>query len=163
MADGTFTFMGKRSVVSRRSSTTDRGKICHLSVLDRLMEQKQVKIIYYYGSSRGDHVEPAGDWIKKLGDTLGKAISNFPIINGRLQKDTEGHWMVRCNDGGVRMIEAKVKGSVEDWLKSVDRDKELHLVYWEDMFPNPYFWATFYIQVLDWIFFFLHARVPFNP
>ncbi|XWS73073.1 hypothetical protein CRYUN_Cryun02cG0094300 [Craigia yunnanensis] len=145
MAEGTFTFMGKRTVVSTRS-WTERGKFCSLSVLDRPMEQKQVKIVYYY-PSRGD-VEP-GEWFNKLRVSLASAITNFPIITGRLQQNQEGHWMVNCNDGGVRMIEAKVKGSVEDWLKSVDREKELKLVYWEEMFPKPYFWSTFYFQVTE--------------
>ncbi|XVE98552.1 hypothetical protein REPUB_Repub03eG0115700 [Reevesia pubescens] len=145
MAEGTFTFMGKRSVVSTRS-LTETGKFCHLSVLDRLMEQNQVKIVYYYRSQ--EDVEP-GEWIKKLRESLASAITNFPIVTGRLQKNQEGHWMVKCNEGGVRMVEAKVKGSVEDWLKSVDREKELKLVYWEDMFPKPYFWSTFYFQVTE--------------
>ncbi|XP_022732020.1 protein ECERIFERUM 26-like [Durio zibethinus] len=144
MAEGTFIFMVKRTVVS--TGPVEPGKFCHLSVLDRLMEQNQVKIVYYY-PSRAD-VEP-GEWIEKLGDSFASAITNFPIITGRLQKNTEGHWIVKCNDGGVRMMEAKVKGSVEDWLKNVDREKELKLVYWEDMSPKPYYWSTFYLQVTE--------------
>ncbi|XVE71628.1 hypothetical protein DITRI_Ditri10aG0166400 [Diplodiscus trichospermus] len=145
MAEVPFTFKSKRSVVSTRSSTEGR-KFCHLSVLDRLMEQKQVKIVCYYRSRRD--VEP-GEWLKRLRDSLASAITNFPIMTGRLQQNQEGQWMVKCNDGGVRMVEAKLKGSVEDWLKSVDREKELKLVYWEDVFPKPYFWSTFYFQVTE--------------
>jgi hypothetical protein len=55
--------------------------------------------------------------------------------------------MIKCNDAGVRMVEARIKGSVEDWLKSVDREKELMLVHWEEMYHKPYFWSTFYVQV----------------
>ncbi|KAI7988936.1 hypothetical protein LOK49_LG13G02517, partial [Camellia lanceoleosa] len=32
-------------------------------------------------------------------------------------------------------------------LGRVDREKELKLVHWEDMYHKPYFWFTFYIQV----------------
>lgn len=145
MAEGTVTHIGKRSVVSSRWHA-EPGKFCHVSVLDRLMEQNQVKIVYYY-PSRGDHAEP-GEWIKKLRDSLSCVLTNFPILTGRLHKNQEGHWMVKCNDGGVRMVEAKVKGSVEDWLKSVDREKELKLLYWEEMFHKPYHWPTVYVQVL---------------
>ncbi|OMO80639.1 Transferase [Corchorus olitorius] len=144
MADGTVTYMGKRSVVSTIS--TQSKELCNLSVLDRLMEANQVKAVYYYPSR--ENVEP-GEWIKKLRESLSTALSNFPIVAGRLQKNEEGHWVVKCNDGGLRMMEAKVKGSVEDWLKSVDRDRELKLVYWEDMFHKPYFWSTFYVQVTE--------------
>ncbi|OMO99511.1 Transferase [Corchorus capsularis] len=144
MADGTVTYMGKRSVVSTIS--TQSKKLCNLSVLDRLMEPNQVKVVYYYPSR--ENVEP-GEWIKKLRDSLSTVLSNFPIVAGRLQKNEKGHWVVKCNDGGLRMMEAKAKGSVEDWLKSVDRDKELKLIYWEDMFHKPYFWSTFYVQVTE--------------
>ncbi|KAK6273148.1 hypothetical protein POUND7_010231 [Theobroma cacao] len=146
MAEGTVTHIGKRSVVSSRWHA-EPGKFCHVSVLDRLMEQNQVKIVYYY-PSRGDHAEP-GEWIKKLRDSLSCVLTNFPILTGRLHKNQEGHWMVKCNDGGVRMVEAKVKGSVEDWLKSVDREKELKLLYWEEMFPKPHHWPTVYVQVTE--------------
>ncbi|GLT60914.1 hypothetical protein SLA2020_336540 [Shorea laevis] len=57
--------------------------------------------------------------------------------------------MIKCNDAGVRMVEARAKGSVEDWLRSVDREKELKLVHWEDMLPKPYFWSTFYAQITE--------------
>lgn len=36
--------------------------------------------------------------------------------------------MIKCNDAGVRAVEATAKGSVEDWLKRVDREKELMLL-----------------------------------
>jgi hypothetical protein len=36
---------------------------------------------------------------------------------------------------------------VEEWLRNVDREKELELVYWEDMLEKPYYWSTFYVQV----------------
>jgi hypothetical protein len=55
--------------------------------------------------------------------------------------------MIKCNDAGVRMVEARIKGSVEDWLKSVDREKERMLAHWEEMYHKPYFWSTFYVQV----------------
>ena len=76
-------------------------------------------------------------------------LSGFPMVTGRLERKEEGEecWVVKCNDAGVRMVEARGKGSVEDWLKSVDREKELQLVHWEDMFHKFYFWSTFYVQV----------------
>ncbi|KAM1089333.1 hypothetical protein ACFX19_017322 [Malus domestica] len=57
--------------------------------------------------------------------------------------------MIKCSDVGVRMIEAKARGSLEEWLTNVGREKELMLVYWEEMYHKPYFWSTFYVQLTE--------------
>ncbi|EYU21934.1 hypothetical protein MIMGU_mgv1a008485mg [Erythranthe guttata] len=77
-------------------------------------------------------------------------LSYFPMVTGRLLRTSDGDWTVKCNDAGLRMVEAKVmKGSVEKWLRNVDRKKELKLVHWEEMFYKPYFWSTFYVQITE--------------
>ncbi|KAL7166186.1 hypothetical protein ACSBR2_036962 [Camellia fascicularis] len=76
-------------------------------------------------------------------------LRSFPMVTGRLLKNDEGKWMVKCNDVGVRIVEARIKGSLEGWLGRVDREKELKLVHWEDMYHKPYFWSTFYIQLTE--------------
>lgn len=45
------------------------------------------------------------------------------------------------------MVVAKAKGTMEEWLRNVDREKELKLILWEDMYHKTYFWSTFYVQV----------------
>ncbi|XP_065879568.1 uncharacterized protein [Euphorbia lathyris] len=89
---------------------------------------------------------------------MSEMLTCFPIVTGimdenfvgRLVKDEKGkNWMIKCNDAGVRMVEAKLKGSLDDWLDKVDSDKEFNLIYWEDMFHNPYFWSTFNVQITE--------------
>lgn len=120
------------------------GKFCKLSVLDRIMESKNVRIVLYYDRPAS---RVAGEMSERLRGLFSEVLSIFQIVPGRLVKSPEGHWMVKCNDAGTRMVEARAKGSVVDWLKIVDREKELELVHWEDMFHNPYFWSTFYVKV----------------
>lgn len=132
----------KRTVIS--SKPVEAGKYCSLSVLDRAMEQNHVRIVYYYRCSGDKKVR---ELTKILRETLSQVLTCFPIMTGRLIKDGEGRWRVKCNDAGLRVVEARAKGCVEDWLRSVDRDKELMLVHWEDMDHKPYFWSTFYVQV----------------
>ncbi|KAM6547822.1 hypothetical protein CsatB_019498 [Cannabis sativa] len=77
-------------------------------------------------------------------------LTSFAAVSGRLQRNEEnGEWMIKCNDAGVRMVEARAQGSVENWLSCVDRDGELNLVYWEELYHNPYFWSTFYVQITE--------------
>ncbi|KAM2544694.1 hypothetical protein TB1_016351 [Malus domestica] len=70
-------------------------------------------------------------------------------MTSRLQKNDKDQWMIKCSDVGVRMIEAKARGSLEEWLTNVGREKELMLVYWEEMYHKPYFWSTFYVQLTE--------------
>lgn len=132
----------KRTVVSTKP--VQAGKFCQLSVLDRIMEPNHIRIVFYYDHPVG---RAAGELTKKLTESLSEVLSSFQIVTGRLVKAPEGHWMIKCNDAGTRTIEARAKGSVVEWLQNVDREKELELVHWEDMFHKPYFWSTFYVQV----------------
>ncbi|XP_012855779.1 PREDICTED: rosmarinate synthase-like [Erythranthe guttata] len=92
----------------------------------------------------------AGELTDKLRESISDMLSYFPMVTGRLLRTSDGDWTVKCNDAGLRMVEAKVmKGSVEKWLRNVDRKKELKLVHWEEMFYKPYFWSTFYVQITE--------------
>lgn len=139
---GEVTFVCKRTVISTKP--VEPGKFIPLSVLDRAMEQSHLRLVFYYNLSTRRR---PGDLTKKLRETISETLSSFPVVLGRLVRTPEGNWTIKCNDAGVRMVEAKVDGSVEEWLKNVDREKELMLVHWEEMFHKPYFWSTFYVQV----------------
>lgn len=135
-------YICKRTVVSTKP--VQPGKTHPLSALDRAMDHNRVRIVYYYRTPPGREV---GEVTKRLRETISEMLTSFPMVTGRLQRNEEGQWVVKCNDAGVRMVEARAKGSVGEWLKSVDREKELKLVHWEDMFHKIYFWSTFYVQV----------------
>ncbi|PQP92781.1 protein ECERIFERUM 26-like [Prunus yedoensis var. nudiflora] len=139
------TIICKRTVVSTKP--VQAGKSYPLSVLDRHMEHNHVRMVLYY-PSMGAPTEP-GEITGRLRESLAVTLTHFPIVTGRLQKNDEDQWMIKCNDAGVRMLEAKAKGSLEEWLRNVDRDKELMLVYWEEMYHKPYFWSTFYVQITE--------------
>lgn len=132
----------KRTVISTKP--VEPRKWIPLSVLDRIMENNHLRLVLYYefSTTRG-----AGEVTKKLRESISEMLSAFPKVIGRLVRTPKGHWTIKCNDAGLRMVEARVDSTVEDWLKNVDREKELKLVHWEDMFHNPYFWSTFYVQV----------------
>ncbi|KAL2525491.1 HXXXD-type acyl-transferase family protein [Abeliophyllum distichum] len=134
----------KRTVISTKP--VQPGKFCALSALDRLMEHNYLHVVFYYQSTMERN---PGELTKKLRETVAEMLSAFPIITGRLFKTPEGHWTIKCNDAGMRMVEARAKGSVEKWLQNLDRGKELQLVHWEEMFHKPYFWSTFYVKVTE--------------
>ncbi|CAN1249777.1 Protein ECERIFERUM 26-like [Linum perenne] len=142
------TYICKRTVVSTKP--VQPGKQHSLSVLDRLMgDSSHLKIVYYLRTPP-DHKYESGEITKMLRESVSETLNFFPIVTGRLLKEQDGNkWMIRCNDAGIRMVEATAQGSVDQWLSHVDRDKEMKLLHWEPMFHKPYFWSTFYIQVTE--------------
>ncbi|KAI8568959.1 hypothetical protein RHMOL_Rhmol02G0241400 [Rhododendron molle] len=138
------TILCKRTVVSTKP--VQPGKFHHLSALDRVMEPNWIRMVYYYKTPPG---RAAGAVTKKLRESISEMLNGFPMVTGRLLKKDEGQWMIKCNDAGVRLVEARAKGSVEGWLRRTDGEKELSLVHWEDMYHKPYFWSTFYVQLTE--------------
>ncbi|KAG5562696.1 hypothetical protein RHGRI_005427 [Rhododendron griersonianum] len=138
------TILCKRTVVSAKP--VQPGKFHHLSALDRVMEPNRIRMVYYYKTPPGRAV---GAITTKLRESISEMLNGFPMVTGRLLKNDQGQWMIKCNDAGVRLVEARAKGSVEGWLRRTDREKELLLAHWEDMYYKPYFWSTFYVQLTE--------------
>ncbi|PON57940.1 Transferase [Parasponia andersonii] len=137
------TYLCKRTIVSTKP--VPPGKYFPPSVLDRLMEKNHIRMVFYYPKMiMTGHVNHV------LRESLSELLTSYPAVTGRLLRNEEdGQWIIKCNDAGVRMVEARAQGSLEDWLKCVDRDKELELVCWEEMYHKPYFWSTFYVQLTE--------------
>lgn len=91
----------------------------------------------------------------KLNESIAETLNAYTVITGRLLRSPGEQWLIKCNDAGMRVIEAKAKGSVDEWLQNVDREKELKLLHWEPMFSESYFWSPFYVKVCntlsDWM------------
>ncbi|KAL8521924.1 hypothetical protein ACS0TY_012177 [Phlomoides rotata] len=121
--------MGEVSLICKRTVTSTKPveprKVIPLSVLDRIMENNHLRLVFYYKFQTGRR---AGEVTKKLRESISETLSAFPKVIGRLVRTPEGHWTIKCNDAGVRMVEARVASTVEDWLHNVDREKELKLI-----------------------------------
>lgn len=94
-------------------------------------------------------IRELGEIIKKLRELLVYIFNCYLIVIGRLVKEIDGMeenwWKVKSNDVGVRMIEVRVIGMVEEWCRSVNREEEFKFVYWEDMYYFFYYWFIFYV------------------
>ncbi|KAJ8649349.1 hypothetical protein MRB53_002372 [Persea americana] len=127
-----------RAMTTAVSGTPVRpGKTFAMSVLDHLMAAHHLRIVFYYRSED----------MRKLKDSLTEALSSYPPVTGRLKRrEEDGNWEVKCNDAGVRVLEAKLDVSLDEWLRSA-RAEELDLTYWEEMPEDPYIWSPFYVQM----------------
>ncbi|XP_077247946.1 hydroxycinnamoyltransferase 1-like [Tasmannia lanceolata] len=121
------------------------GKTYPLSVLDHAMGTHHLRLVVYYRTGPSDPTSPI-KW-EKLKESLSEVLSYYPAITGRVRRDEDGNWEVKCTDAGVRVLEATVQGSLDEWLRSAHASEEKDLTYWEEMPEDPYIWSPFYIQI----------------
>jgi len=116
-----------------------KGSVCPLSQLDHAMAGHSLHLIFYYrsGSFDLDRIRPA----------LNAVLSLYPIVTGRLARDGDGNWYVKCTDAGVRMYLANADVSVDEWLRFAGADDERLLCSWEDLPDDPDIWSPSRIQV----------------
>ncbi|KAG0451039.1 hypothetical protein HPP92_026606 [Vanilla planifolia] len=125
------------------------GKTYPLSVLDHAMEQHVLHMVFYYRSG------PTVDRFR-LKESLSELLCYFPAITGRLTKEDAGEeaggwkrWIVRCNDAGVRLLDARADATLEEWIGTATAAEERELAYWEPMGDDPSIWSTFYVQITE--------------
>ncbi|KAG2546008.1 hypothetical protein PVAP13_9KG028041 [Panicum virgatum] len=127
------------------------GKTHTLSPLDNAMERHTVHVVLYCRAAPGLDRE-------QLKEALSEALSLYPAMTGRLTRREGGEgapaeaepaqrgWGVKCNDAGVRMVDARAAATLDEWLATATGDEEMDLLYYEPMGPEPYIWSPFYVQ-----------------
>ncbi|CAA0830047.1 HXXXD-type acyl-transferase family protein [Striga hermonthica] len=132
------------SVVS--SKPTEPGKIHELSLVDQAMSPYTIHLVFYYRSNPFSHGPMPTD-LDNLRVSLSRTLDEYPVVTGRLTRGPHGRWLVKCNDAGVRMVQATVSCPLDEWLGSADASEERDLTVWEDMPADPCFWSPFRIQI----------------
>ncbi|XP_047944934.1 protein ECERIFERUM 26 [Salvia hispanica] len=133
------------SVVSGKP--TEPGKVHKLCTLDRAMGSHTIHIVFYYASNPF-LVGPMPSDLGNLRITLSELLDEYPYVTGRLTCEPEnGEWLIKFNDAGVRMLQATVDATIDEWLGSVDGVDERDLTAWEEMPNDPSFWSPFRVQI----------------
>ncbi|CAL4935892.1 unnamed protein product [Urochloa decumbens] len=135
------------------------GKTHALSPLDNAMERHAVHVVLYVRAAPGVDRE-------QLKESLSEALSLYPAMTGRLTRGGEGAegaggaatasgeparrgWVVKCNDAGVRMVDARAAATLDEWLATATGDEEMDLLHYEPMGAEPYIWSPFYVQLTE--------------
>ncbi|XP_064997356.1 protein ECERIFERUM 26-like [Musa acuminata AAA Group] len=140
------TVCAKTTVVSM--TPVRQGKTYPLSALDHAMGRHTLRLVFYYRPG------PTMDKFK-LKESLSEVLSQYPAVTGRLAREEEeeggghGGWVVKCNDAGVRLAEARASVTLDEWLRSADDEEEMELAYWEPMDADPFIWSPFYVQITE--------------
>ncbi|XP_019186335.1 PREDICTED: protein ECERIFERUM 26-like [Ipomoea nil] len=130
------------------STPIEPNKVHKLSALDHAMALHTVHVIFYYRANPF-HEGPMELDMDNLRITLSEHLCLYPPVTGRLVRDGEGNWEVKCNDAGIRMVRASVGVTVDEWLRSADASEERDLTVWENMPQDPIIWSPLRIQLND--------------
>ena len=134
------------------SKVTDPRETCLVSVKDPVSSdifQGCLSIVLCYNKAvEEDSGWLVAGWIK---ESLGRALQDQPMLSGRLRRveDGNGELEMVSNDTGVRLVEAKITMTLQEFLGLEENEKaEAELVFWMDIDEqNPQFSPLLYVQV----------------
>ncbi|KAJ0974085.1 hypothetical protein J5N97_016050 [Dioscorea zingiberensis] len=118
------------------------GKTYPLSPLDHMMAAHTVHLVFYYRAAAAME----GTVLK---ESLSEVLTHYPAMAGRLGSGEDGNWVVRCNDAGVRVVDAKAEVTLDRWLETATAEEEMDLAHWEPMGDDTSIWSPFYIQITE--------------
>lgn len=110
--------------------------------MDLVMKLHYLRIVYYFKTPTFD-----GFTILKIKETMFNWLNNAYITCGRFRRADSGRPFIKCNDSGVRVIEAKCRLSLDEWLESKDDSKHKLLVSNQVLGPDLAYSPLVLIQV----------------
>ncbi|XP_042508598.1 protein ECERIFERUM 2 [Macadamia integrifolia] len=101
------------SVVPATVTGNDRDR--ELSSMDLFMKLHYLRGLYFFSK---DAVE--GLMISDFKEPMFKWLNLWTAASGRIRKSELGRPFIKCNDGGVRIIEAQTNFTLDQWLRNND-------------------------------------------
>ncbi|PSS31577.1 Protein ECERIFERUM like [Actinidia chinensis var. chinensis] len=128
------------SVVPAR--TTGDDKIHELTNTDLAMKLHYIKALYFFNSDAARGID-----IFTLKKPMFYLLDRHVAVSGRIRRrPDDGRPLIKCNDGGVRTVEARCGRTVDEWLATDDRTVDDRLVYSEPLGPDLGFSPLVYVQ-----------------
>ncbi|KVI00348.1 Chloramphenicol acetyltransferase-like domain-containing protein [Cynara cardunculus var. scolymus] len=94
-----------------------------LSTMDLAMKLHYLRFVFYFPSPAFD-----GFTILNIKESMFNWLSHAYIPCGRFRRSDSGRPYIKCNDSGVRIIEAKCHLGLDEWLESRDDSRNTLLV-----------------------------------
>lgn len=132
------------SVVPAKITGAD--KVHEFTNMDLVMKLHYIKGLYFFSS---DAVEDLN--IYDFKKPMFHFLELYYETSGRIRRseDGGGRPFIKCNDGGVRIIEAKSSKTIEEWLVMNDSSVNDQLVYDQVLGPELGFAPLVFIQVIN--------------
>ena len=117
--------------------------IHELSNMDLAMKLHYLRTVYFFKAS--EVIEGLG--ILKLKEPIFAMLNFFYLVAGRIRRTESGRPFIRCNDSGVRVIEAQCDKTIDEWLESEHSSLDGQLAADKVLGPDLPFAPLVYIQV----------------
>ncbi|KAM7259689.1 hypothetical protein ACFE04_015430 [Oxalis oulophora] len=126
------------------SNVTGQDVVHHPSNMDLAMKLHYIKCVYIYNSEANSKNVS----IVRMKEAMFRWLNHHYVMCGRFRRSEEagGRPYVKCNDCGIRFVEAKCDKSVEEWLELGSSHDDL-LVYYAPLGPELPFSPLVYFQV----------------
>ncbi|KAK9165671.1 hypothetical protein Scep_000862 [Stephania cephalantha] len=100
------------------AKVTGEKVVRNLSNLDLAMKLHYLRGVYFFNRSAVEGLD-----IYKLKEPMFKWLEIFNVTSGRIRRDEEsGRPFIRCNDGGVRIVEAQCDKTLDECIELMSRD-----------------------------------------
>ncbi|GLT60598.1 hypothetical protein SLA2020_333570 [Shorea laevis] len=127
------------SVVPAR--ITGDNKEMELTNLDLAMKLHYIKGVYFFESEA-----VRGLTVYELKAPMFKLLETYYPGSGRIRLSEMGRPFIKCNDGGVRIVEAQCDKTVEEWLAMEDCSLDGCLAYDQVLGPDLGFSPLVFVQ-----------------
>ncbi|CAK9325553.1 unnamed protein product [Citrullus colocynthis] len=148
---------GKNSVISELkfssvvpAKATGNDKVRELTAIDLAMKLHFIRGVYLFRGSE----EVRNLTIYDLKKPLFPLLEQYYVVSGRIRRriDDGDRPFIKCNDSGVRIVEANCEKSIDEWLSIIEGDdKFLHrdgcLVHTQAIGPDLGFSPLAFIQL----------------
>ena len=137
------------SVVPAKATGEDEVK--ELTAMDLAMKLHYIRGVYFFRASE----EVRNLTVYDLKKPLFLLLEKYYVVSGRIRRrivgDDGDRAFIKCNDSGVRIVEADCEKTIEEWLSIEDGDKILNrdgcLVHSQAIGPDLGFSPLAFIQV----------------
>ncbi|KAG5029446.1 hypothetical protein JHK87_012960 [Glycine soja] len=83
--------------------------------LDLAMKLHYLRVVYFFASEAAQDLT-----IMKIKEAMFTLLNHYFITCGRFRRSDSGRPLIKCNDCGVRFIEAKCSKTLDEWLAMKD-------------------------------------------
>lgn len=114
------------------SKVTGDNKDREVTYLDLALKLHYVRGVYFFSSEAVQDLT-----INDLKKPMFPWLALYPTTSGRIRRSETGRPLIKCNDGGVRIVEVDCGHTMEEWLSMNDHQHSLDSFLVHDQVLGP--------------------------
>ncbi|OVA04033.1 Transferase [Macleaya cordata] len=124
------------------AKVTGTGLVYEPTNTDLIMKLHYLRGLYFF-----EHDAVEGLTVYDIKAPMFKLLNHFNINCGRFRRSESGRPYIKCNDCGVRIIEARCKNTIDEWLEMKNYSLHRLLVSNQVLGPELAFSPMILVQV----------------